>query len=77
MERFPNGIGKPSFYQKRVPQYFPEWIETAIVEKEGGAQEQVVCNDKATLVYLANQACITQHVWMSRKDKLRYPEVRD
>ncbi len=74
MERFPNGIGKPSFYQKKVPQYFPEWIDTAVVEKSGGVQEQVVCNDKATLVYLVNQACITQHVWMSRREKLRYPD---
>jgi bifunctional non-homologous end joining protein LigD len=34
----------------------------------------VVCNNEATLVYLANQACITPHIWLSRIDRLRCPD---
>jgi bifunctional non-homologous end joining protein LigD len=34
----------------------------------------VVCNNKATLVYLADQACITPHIWLSRIDKRCYPD---
>lgn len=34
----------------------------------------VVCNNAATLVYLANQACITQHIWLSRANRLRNPD---
>jgi bifunctional non-homologous end joining protein LigD len=34
----------------------------------------VVCNNVATLAYLANQACITPHLWLSKLDKLHYPD---
>jgi bifunctional non-homologous end joining protein LigD len=34
-----------------------------------------VCNEAATLVYLANQACITPHSWLSRRDKLNQPDL--
>jgi bifunctional non-homologous end joining protein LigD len=34
----------------------------------------VVCDNAATLVYLANQAVITPHVWLSRADKLEFPD---
>jgi bifunctional non-homologous end joining protein LigD len=44
------------------------------VEKQGGTVRHVICDDAATLVYLANQACITPHVWLSRIDKPFYPD---
>ena len=61
MHRFPNGINNEGFYQKEAPPYFPDWIRRVSVEvkEEGQSQEQVICDDVATLVYLANQACIT------------------
>jgi bifunctional non-homologous end joining protein LigD len=34
----------------------------------------VICDDAATLAYLASQACVTPHVWLSRADKLAYPD---
>ena len=54
--------------------YFPEWIRRVTVKKVGGTVTHVVCNDTATLVYLANQACITPHIFLSRVDKLDYPD---
>ena len=75
MIRFPNGIKDKQFYQKDAPDYFPDWIETKAIKKhDGGETNYVVCNDKATLVYLANQACITPHIWLSRKDKTDHPD---
>jgi bifunctional non-homologous end joining protein LigD len=76
MQRFPDGIEEESFYQKEAPDYFPDWIrrEPIEVEEEGSSQPQVVCDNAATLVYLANQACITPHVWLSRVDRIRYPD---
>ncbi|MCG9970508.1 non-homologous end-joining DNA ligase [Christiangramia crocea] len=75
MIRFPNGIEDKQFYQKDAPDYFPAWIKTKAIEKqEGGTTNYVVCNDKATLVYLANQACITPHIWLSRQDRLDFPD---
>lgn len=74
MHRYPDGITHEGFYQKDIGEYFPDWIKRAVISKEGGKNTYVVCNDAATLVYLANQACITPHVWLSRVDKLDYPD---
>ena len=75
MRRHPDGIKGEGFFQKDVPDYFPRWITRVTTpRKEGGKIDNVVCNDAATLVYLANQACITPHVWLSRRYKLEYPD---
>ncbi len=74
LQRYPDGIAGPSFFQKAAAPYYPEWIKTATVKKVGGTVKHVVCNDVATLVYLANQACITLHPWLSRADRPDYPD---
>jgi len=75
MHRFPDGINGEGFYQQEISDYFPEWIERKSVRKQGGSITHVICQNAATLVYLANQACITPHVWLSRKDHLNYPDL--
>jgi bifunctional non-homologous end joining protein LigD len=74
LERYPNGIGTKRFFQKEVSSYFPKWLRTVTVDKVGGTVTHVVCNDTATLVYIANQACVTPHIFLSRLDKLHYPD---
>lgn len=78
MQRFPDGIGADGFYQKKAPDYFPDWIrrvEVDVAEGDGsGRQQQVVIEDVETLAYLANQACITPHVWLCRADRLDEPD---
>jgi bifunctional non-homologous end joining protein LigD len=75
MHRFPDGIYGESFFQKDMSDYFPAWIDrVAVPKKDGTMTTYVVCNKQATLVYLANQACITPHLWLSRKDKLDFPD---
>ena len=76
MQRFPEGIGADGFYQKKAPDHFPEWIRRVSIEVEerGEAQPQVVCDDAATLLYLADQACITPHLWLSRAGALHHPD---
>ncbi len=75
MHRFPDGIEGEGFYQQEASDYFPDWIERLPVKREGGTTTHVICQNVATLVYLANQACITPHVWLSRKDRLYYPDL--
>jgi bifunctional non-homologous end joining protein LigD len=77
MQRFPDGIGGEGFYQKQVGGYFPDWIETVRVEVRGsgGDQELAVCANQATLAYLANQACVALHPWLSRTDRLDHPDL--
>jgi bifunctional non-homologous end joining protein LigD len=74
LERYPDGIATKRFFQKEVPSYFPKWIRRVTVKKVGGTVTHVVCNDTATLVYIANQACITPHIFLSRLDKLDHPD---
>jgi bifunctional non-homologous end joining protein LigD len=75
LERYPDGIDRPGFFQKTAPAYYPRWIETVTIKKKtGGTIRHVVCNDAATLIYLANQACITPHIWLSRMDRLDFPD---
>ena len=74
LERYPDGIGEHKIIQKSASKYYPDWIPTAAMKKHGGTVAHPICNDEATLVYLANQASITPHIWLSRADK---PEVPD
>jgi bifunctional non-homologous end joining protein LigD len=71
---FPDGIKGEAFYQKEVPDYFPDWIERINVKKENGTLEQFMINNVETLVYVANQACITPHIWLAQADRLHYPD---
>src|SRR5438034_5759448 len=74
LERYPDGIEEMRIIQKSVSAYYPEWIKTARVKKVGGSVQHVICEDEATLAYLANQACITPHIWLSRTDKIDFPD---
>lgn len=76
MVRYPNGIESEGFFQKNAPKYFPAWIKTVAVAKKGnGSTTYIVINSEATIVYLANQACIAPHMWLSRQDKLDHPDM--
>lgn len=74
LERFPDGLHGERVFSKGIPKYFPPWIARAKLKKEGGTVTHVVSNDAATLVYLANQATITQHVGLSRVDRIDRPD---
>jgi bifunctional non-homologous end joining protein LigD len=74
LERHPDGVDGPRFMQKNTPDHYPEWIARAEVAKEGGTVTHVVCDDTATLLYLADQACITLHRWLSRITRLNCPD---
>jgi bifunctional non-homologous end joining protein LigD len=70
MARYPDGITKQRIFQKNPGKYFPDWITSVEVKKEGGTLRHVVCDKAATLLYLANQAVIEFHVFLSRVDGL-------
>jgi len=59
MQRFPDGIGRNGFFQKDMPDFFPDWIDRVELDKQGGSVTHVVVNDAARLAYIANLACIT------------------
>lgn len=74
MQRYPNGLAGESFFHKEAPSRFPDWIARAAMEKENGVVNQVVIDKAATLVFLANQYCLTPHAALSRLDRPYHPD---
>ncbi|GAC1574214.1 MAG: non-homologous end-joining DNA ligase [Candidatus Dormibacteria bacterium] len=67
LQRFPNGAGGPSFFQKRVPETRPEWLKTTIVSTPNGTTSQaLVIADLAHVLWAVNIGCLGFHVWPSR-----------
>ena len=74
MQRFPDGIDAIAFYEKKVPSHFPDWVHSVEVHTEDGTQRQVVVDDRRSLVYLAQQACLTPHTWLCTEKDLEQPD---
>jgi len=74
LHRFPDGIDKDGFIQQQAEDYFPKWLTTVTVPKEGGRITHAVADKRAALAYLANQAVIIFHAWLSRKDRIKSPD---
>jgi bifunctional non-homologous end joining protein LigD len=74
MQRFNAGIGRPGFFQKDMPRGAPDWVRRVRVPKKGGSVCHALANETATLVWLANQNCITPHVSTARVDRLDRPD---
>ena len=70
----PTASAARAIFQKNVPDYFPDWITRTEVKKQGGVLHHVICDKPATLVYLANQACIELHVFLSQVGPLDHPD---
>jgi bifunctional non-homologous end joining protein LigD len=76
LHRFPDGIHTNGFVQHEVGKHFPDWVQTAdLPRRDGeGAVRHVVCEDAATLVYLANLTAIELHIWPPTMDKPEHPD---
>jgi len=75
MERFPAGIERKGFMQKDVSRGFPEWLERVELPKRDGSVHYPLIGDERSLEWLANQNCITPHVWASRLPTLDRPDL--
>jgi bifunctional non-homologous end joining protein LigD len=70
-----NGSDTPHFWQKRTPDYYPDWVKRVELPSERGeAVQYVLVNDEATLLYLVNQGALTFHVGFSRLPDLDRPD---
>src|SRR6185436_7197420 len=75
MERFHRGIGEKGFFQKNVVKGFPEWLARVEVPKKDGSVHHPLVTDTRSLLWLANQNCITPHVWPSRAPNVHIPDI--
>jgi bifunctional non-homologous end joining protein LigD len=68
LKRYPDGITGKSFYHKNWIQEKPDYVKTIQVfsESKGDIVNYLICNNKETLLWLANLGCIEMHSWYSR-----------
>jgi DNA ligase D len=75
MRRFPDGIEGESFYQKRVPQSRPDWLQTVTITfPSGRTADELVMADVAHLIWMANLASLEMHPWPVRKADVDHPD---
>ncbi|HEV3260364.1 MAG TPA: hypothetical protein VG013_26145, partial [Gemmataceae bacterium] len=78
LERLPDGLGgsdKAHFWQKDIPDYYPDWVPRIVLPTERGKTVRyALVNNMDTLLYLVNQGTLTFHVWMSRVEDLDRPD---
>lgn len=76
LNRFPNGIKGESFYQKNIAGKFPDWLATHDYENKTieGDKKFLVCEDEASLLYMANLGCIEMNPWNSRAADPDHPD---
>jgi len=74
--RFPNGINGKSFFQKDVAGIVPDWIKTIPIhsDSEDRTIEYLLCQNKATLLYMVNLGCVDMNPWNSRSQHLDNPD---
>jgi bifunctional non-homologous end joining protein LigD len=73
LKRYPNGIDQDYFFQKDASG-FPEWLHREELADDEESKTRVICDDKASLLYLANLGCIDQNPYMSRLETLEHPD---
>jgi bifunctional non-homologous end joining protein LigD len=76
LKRYPNGILEQYFFQKDAEGKVPDWVRLEPIFSEYNQDKihYIICNDRATLIYLANLASIDQNPWMSRVGSLDNPD---
>jgi bifunctional non-homologous end joining protein LigD len=75
LKRWVDGVGGEPFFQKRVPDSAPEWLQTATVTFPSGRHaRELVANDAAHLVWGVNLGVIDWNPWPVRRDDLDHPD---
>lgn len=77
MNRYPNGIDGSSFYQKDVDtDKIPSWLKTKKIFSESNNEDinYLICNNKETLIYMANLGCIEMNPWNSTIKNIENPD---
>lgn len=67
LQRFPNGVTGQNFFQKRIPDTAPDWLQTTTVATVNGTESRaIVMADIAHVLWAANQGCLGFHPWPYR-----------
>jgi bifunctional non-homologous end joining protein LigD len=76
LRRTPNGIQGEGFFQKDMNGKAPAWAKTKKIKSKSTSEsiEYLICNDKETLIYMANLGCIEINPWSSRLGSINNPD---
>ncbi|HVM07728.1 MAG TPA: non-homologous end-joining DNA ligase [Acidimicrobiales bacterium] len=75
MERYPEGAGGPSFFQKRVPKGIPKWLQTTTVATPNGTTSNaMVVADVAHIIWAVNMGCLGFHPWPYTADEPQFTD---
>jgi len=75
LQRFPEGAGGPSFFQKRVPKNAPDWLVTTTVATPNGTTSQaLVAADLDHVLWAVNLGCLGFHVWPYLADDAKHAD---
>ncbi|MHB1987889.1 MAG: DNA polymerase domain-containing protein [Acidimicrobiales bacterium] len=75
LKRYPNGAAGDFFYQKRVPESRPDWLETVTVTFPSGRSAEELCpTDVAHLLWAANLGCLDLNPWPVRRSDIDHPD---
>jgi bifunctional non-homologous end joining protein LigD len=75
LKRYPNGVEGQHFYEKQCPAHRPDWVRTAEVRMSSKTINFCLCEDTATLVWLANLADIELHTSLARAEAIERPTI--
>jgi bifunctional non-homologous end joining protein LigD len=79
LRRFPEGVGKPetSFFEKNCPKHRPEWVKTTpiYVDRRAGTIDFCMCENLATLTWMAQLAALELHPSLSKATRMEQPTV--
>jgi bifunctional non-homologous end joining protein LigD len=74
--RFPDGTESQRFFEKRAPKHTPDWVKTAPIEMgTAGVIDFIVCDDRATVIWLAQLAALELHPSLALAKKPERPTV--
>jgi DNA ligase D len=76
LKRNPNGIRDAGFYHKDAGDIAPPWMKTADIRAESTNKivHYLLCNDRDSLLFIANLGCIEMNPWNSTVNYLDRPD---
>jgi bifunctional non-homologous end joining protein LigD len=77
LKRYPNGVAESFFYEKRCPGHRPDWVATAPIwsGRNEGEIDYCLCNERATLIWIAQLASLELHPSLSLAEEIERPTV--
>ena len=77
LKRYPDGVDRFNFFEKNCPKHRPEWVKTTpiYVDRRAGEIEFCLCENRATLIWMAQLAALELHPSLSKGTRMEQPTV--